>query len=89
MYKYLLIAQCNELSRVLPLMFQKISDYTELLLPDYLLRDGSVIERLVNPNWGIKEEDWKDQVQIIGWLYQYYNTEPKANVDAKVKKELK
>lgn len=89
LYKYLLIAQCNELSRVLPLMFQKISDYTELLLPDYLLRDGSVIERLVNPNWGIKEEDWKDQVQIIGWLYQYYNTEPKANVDAKVKKGIK
>ena len=89
LFKYLLIVQCNELNKVLPRMFQKISDYTELLLPDYLLRDGSVIERLVNPEGGIKEEDWLDQVQIIGWLYQYYNTEPKASVDAKVKKGIK
>jgi len=75
LYKYLLIAQCNELNKVLPGLFQKIADYTELLLPDYLLRDGSVIEQMCNKTDGIKEQDWTDQVQIIGWLYQYYNTE--------------
>jgi len=72
LYKYLLIMQCNELNEILPGMFQKISDYTELLLPDYLLREGSVIEQLVT---SIPESDWKEQVQIIGWLYQYYITE--------------
>lgn len=72
LYKYLLISQCNELSKILPLMFQKIMDYTELLLPDYLLREGSVIQQMIEM---IPEEDWTDQVQIIGWMYQYYNTE--------------
>ena len=80
LYKYLLITQCNALSAVLPRMFQKIEHYTELLLPDYLLREGSVIEQMIEL---IPEEDWTDQVQIIGWLYQYYNTEPKAEVFAK------
>lgn len=75
LYKYLLIVQCNALNKILPGMFQKISDYTELLLPDNLLREGSVIEQMITL---IPEEDWKDAVQIIGWLYQYYNTEPKA-----------
>ena len=74
LYKYLLITQCNALSSVLPRMFQRIEDYTELLLPDYLLREGSVIEQMVA---NIPEEDWTDQVQIIGWLYQYYISEPK------------
>ena len=61
-------------------------DFTELLLPDNLLREGSVIERLVTE---IPEEDWRDQVQIIGWLYQYYNTEPKGKVFADLKKNIK
>ena len=86
LFKYLLITQCNALSAVLPGMFQKIEDYTELLLPDNLLRDGSVIEQLVTT---IPEEDWTDQVQIIGWLYQYYNTEPKDKVFADLKKNIK
>lgn len=72
LFKYLIIAQCNALSSVLPGMFQKIADYTELLFPDNLLREGSVVEQMVTQ---IPEEDWKDQVQIIGWLYQYYNTQ--------------
>lgn len=80
LYKYLLIIQCNALSSILPRMFQKIEDYTELLLPDYLLREGSVIEQMIAL---IPEEDWTDQVQIIGWLYQYYNIEPKAAVFAR------
>ena len=72
LYKYLIITQCNALNEILPGMFQKIDDYTELLLPDNLLRDGSVLEQMVS---GIPEEDWQDAVQIIGWMYQYYNAE--------------
>ena len=86
LYKYLLITQCNALSCVLPRMFQKIAHYTELLLPDYLLREGSVIEQMIAL---IPEEDWTDQVQIIGWLYQYYNSEPKDAVFAALKKNVK
>ena len=56
------------------------------MLPDYLLREGSVIEQMVTL---IPEDDWKDQVQIIGWLYQYYNTEPKDKVFADLKKNIK
>lgn len=77
LYKYLLITQCNALSGILPRMFQKIEDYTELLLPDYLLREGSVIEQMIAL---IPEEDWTDQVQIIGWLYQFYIAEPKERL---------
>ncbi len=86
LYKYLLIVQCNALSPILPGMFQKIEDYTELLLPDNLLREGSVIEQMVSM---IPENDWTDQVQIIGWLYQYYNTEPKDKVFENLKKNIK
>ncbi|MBO6179941.1 MAG: BREX-1 system adenine-specific DNA-methyltransferase PglX [Selenomonadaceae bacterium] len=86
LFRYLIIAQCNALNDILPKMFQKINDYTELLLPDNLLREGSVIERLIAE---IPEDDWRDQVQIIGWLYQYYNTEPKDKVFADLKKNIK
>lgn len=86
LYKYLLIVQCNALSSILPRMFQKIEHYTELLLPDYLLREGSVIEQMIAL---IPEEDWTDQVQIIGWLYQYYNSEPKDAVFTALKKNVK
>lgn len=86
LFKYLLIVQCNALNSILPGMFQKIDDYTELLLPDYLLREGSVIEQMVTT---IPESDWTNQVQIIGWLYQYYNTEPKDKVFANLKKNIK
>ncbi len=86
LYKYLLIVQCNALNKILPRMFQKISDYTELLLPDNLLREGSVIQQMIEL---IPEDDWKDAVQIIGWLYQYYNSEKKDNVFAALKKNVK
>ena len=86
LYKYLLITQCNALSGILPKMFQRISDYTELLFPDNLLREGSVIEQMISM---IPEEDWRDAVQIIGWLYQYYNTEKKDEVFAALKKNVK
>ena len=86
LYKYLLITQCNALNSVLPGMFQRISDYTELLLPDNLLREGSVIEQMIS---SIPEEDWQDAVQIIGWLYQFYNAEKKDEVFAALKKNVK
>lgn len=86
LYKYLLIVQCNALNKILPGMFQKISDYTELLLPDNLLREGSVIEQMITC---IDEDDWKDAVQIIGWLYQYYNSEKKDEVFVALKKNVK
>ena len=86
LFKYMIIVQCNTLSSILPGMFQRISDFTELLFPDNLLREGSVIEQMVST---IPEEDWTDQVQIIGWLYQYYNTEPKDKVFADLKKNIK
>ena len=86
LYKYLLIVQCNALNKILPGMFQKIADYTELLLPDNLLREGSVIQQMIEL---IPEDDWKDTVQIIGWLYQYYNSEKKDDVFAALKKNVK
>lgn len=86
LYKYLLVVQCNALSAVLPGLFQKIEDYTELLLPDKLLLEGSVIEQMITL---IPEEDWKDAVQIVGWMYQYYNSEKKDEVFAALKKNVK
>lgn len=86
LFKYLLIAQCNDLNKILPAMFQNISDYTELLFPDNLLRTDSIIDRMIKD---IPEEDFRDQVQIIGWLYQYYNTEPKDRVFKELKKRKK
>ena len=86
LYKYLLITQCNALNSVLPGMFQKIADYTELLFPDNLLREGSVAQQMIEL---IPEDDWKDAVQIIGWLYQYYNSEKKDDVFAALKKNVK
>ncbi len=74
LFRYLLKIQCNALNEILPQMFQKIEDYTELLLPDYLLREGSVIEKLVNEipedNFDVNTET--GQVEVIGWMYQYY-----------------
>lgn len=86
LFKYLVITQCNALSAILPGMFQEIEDFTELLFPDNLLRVGSVVEQMVAL---IPEEDWRDQVQIIGWLYQYYNSEKKEDVFAALKKNIK
>ena len=86
LYKYLLIVQCNALSSILPGLFQKIEDYTELLFPDNILREESVIGQMIAL---IPQEDWTEQVQIIGWLYQYYNTEPKNAVFAGLKDNIK
>ena len=77
LYKYLLLTQCNALNAALPDMFETIGSWTELLFPANLLKADSVIDRMVKE---IPENDWTDQVEIIGWLYQYYNTEPKDKV---------
>ena len=77
LYKYLLITQCNALNADLPYMFEKIANWSELLFPANLLRSDSIIGRMVNE---IPEEDFKDEVEIIGWLYQFYITEKHEEV---------
>lgn len=85
-YRQLFIAQCNALNEILPFMFERIQDYTELLLPDYLLDKESIITVLVK-NEGLRESF--KEVEAIGWLYQFYNSEPKDNVFANLKKNKK
>ena len=80
LYRLLLTAQCNALHAAMPFLFEKIDDETELLLPDNLLHSDSLIRKLVNE---IDEEDWQ-QVEIIGWLYQFYISEKKDEVIGKV-----
>ena len=82
LYKMLLVAQCNALSTAMPFLFERIDDETELLLPDNLLRTDSIIAKLVE---AIPEEDWQE-VEIIGWLYQFYISEKKDEVIGKVVK---
>lgn len=86
LYQYIIITQCNALNEGLPEMFERIGGWTELLFPKNLLREDSVIAHMVKD---IPESDWNDKVQIIGWLYQYYNSEPKDKVFAKLKKNVK
>jgi hypothetical protein len=86
LYRYLLLTQCNALNALLPEMFEKMGAYTEMLLPNNILKPEGVIGRLVKD---IPEEDFRDAVQIIGWLYQYYNTEPKQAVFDGLKKNIK
>ena len=86
LYQYLLITQCNALNEALPYMFETISNWTELLFPANLLRPDSVLGRMISD---IPEEDWTDAVQIIGWLYQYYNSELKDETYDLLKKNVK
>ncbi|MGF9956256.1 BREX-1 system adenine-specific DNA-methyltransferase PglX [Bacillus mycoides] len=86
LFKYILVKQCNKLNEILPDMFEQIEDYTELLLPDKLLQEGSILRDLVTI---VPEDDWKEQVEIIGWLYQYYISEKKDEVFADLKKNKK
>ena len=79
LFRYLFVAQCRELYAVLPEMFRKLDDYLLLLLPDNLLRQGSVLERLINTipedDFRMGSESWEGSDTIIGWLYQYYISE--------------
>ena len=80
LYRLLLTAQCNALHTAMPFLFERIDDETELLLPDNLLHSDSLIRKLVSE---IDEEDWQE-VEIIGWLYQFYISEKKDEVIGKV-----
>lgn len=82
LYREILLAQCHELHSNMPFLFEALDDATELLLPDNLLRTDSPIARLVGD---IEEGDW-EQVEIIGWLYQFYISEKKDQVIGKVVK---
>ncbi|WP_371971667.1 BREX-1 system adenine-specific DNA-methyltransferase PglX [Acinetobacter sp. AL9] len=83
LYRELLLAQCHALNQVMPLLFEQVSDESELLLPDNLTKTDSLIRDLVS---SIPGEDWSD-VQIIGWLYQFYISEKKDQVGKVVKSE--
>ena len=80
LYRLLLVAQCNALSRAMPFLFERIDDESELLLPDNLIRTDSLIASLVDE---IPESDWAN-IEIIGWLYQFYISEKKDQVIGKV-----
>lgn len=82
LYRLLLVAQCNALSSAMPFLFECIDDESELLLPGNLERTDSVIAKLV---CAIEEEDW-NEVEVIGWLYQFYISEKKEEVIGKVVK---
>jgi len=80
LYRHLLLAQCHALHEAMPFLFEPLDDETELLLPDNLTKTDSLIRGLVQ---GIPEEDWSN-IEIIGWLYQFYISEKKAEVIGKV-----
>ncbi|MBS1228527.1 MAG: hypothetical protein H6R17_1804 [Proteobacteria bacterium] len=82
LFKLILVAQCNALSSAMPFLFERIDDESELLLPDNLIRTDSIVAKLVE---AIPEEDWQ-QVEIIGWLYQFYISDRKDEVIGKVVK---
>lgn len=82
LYRELLLAQCHALHQAMPFLFEALDDATELLLPDNLTRTDSLIHELVN---AIPEGDWQD-IEIIGWLYQFYISEKKDQVIGKVVK---
>ena len=82
LYRELLLTQCHALHQAMPFLFEAIDDQTELLLPDNLTKTDSLIRELVD---AIPEEDWQD-VEIIGWLYQFYISEKKDQVIGKVVK---
>ena len=82
LYREILLAQCHELHRNMPFLFEALDDATELLLPDNLLRTDSLIAHLVGD---IEEGDW-EEVEIIGWLYQFYISDKKDEVIGKVVK---
>lgn len=86
LYKHLILSQCNALAPILPFMFGKTDDYTIILFPDGLLSEGSFLRRMTNTDI-IPESDW-DDVEIIGWLYQYYIAEENDRV-IKAKKRYK
>lgn len=100
LFRMLFIKQCNLLHEVLPGLFEETEDYTEMLLNISFTNEDDVIRMLIDDKRGIPEEDFNvstigedgqptGQLEIIGWLYQYYNTELKDDTFAKLKKNVK
>lgn len=85
LYKYLILKMCNYLNRIMPFMFEKIEDYTELLFPENLLHIDSIVKDI---NEIIPDEDWRE-VEIIGWIYQDYIAPKKDDVFKKLKSNVK
>lgn len=75
-FKYILLLVCKKLGRVIPQVFDGITDYIDILIPDNLLNDTGFIAKIINE---VPEENY-NQVEIIGWLYQYYNQTEKDRV---------
>ena len=86
LFRFLFIKQCNSLNASLPGLFQKTEDYSELLLTVSYTNPDGVVRRLISD---ISEDDFRDSVEIIGWLYQYYNSELKDDTFARLKKNQK
>lgn len=86
LFRMLFIKQCNALNAFLPELFETTNDYTELLLNISFTDQGGVLYHLLHD---IAEDDFRDAVEIIGWLYQYYNTEPKQQTFDLLKKNVK
>lgn len=84
-FRKLLVAQCNELNGMMDFLFEKLADYTELLLPESLLHADSLINKLGKE---VEDEEF-EHVEVIGWLYQYYISERKDEVFAGLKKNKK
>lgn len=85
-FRLLFLKQCAALGDCLPRLFEQVDDYMPLLLALSFTDKDGVVCHLIND---IPESDWQDAVQIVGWLYQYYNTEPKEQVFANLKKNIK
>ena len=88
-FRLLFIKQCNELNAILPGLFEKTNDYMELLLKISYTGDGVIrmlVDTIPEDNFNVETEG---QVEIIGWMYQYYNTELKDDTFAKLKKNVK
>lgn len=86
MFKYLFIKQCDNLSEILPGLFKKTNGYMEILFPSNLSNENSFIRRIVKD---IDEEYFLNNVEIIGWLYQYYIIEKKDEIFKKLKQNIK
>ncbi|MGD9866205.1 MAG: hypothetical protein AB7S99_23645 [Pseudodonghicola sp.] len=84
-YRRLLVATCNHWHAAMPFMFETIADYTELLMPEDLLSQGSIVAKMR----AVMTDDACEDVEIIGWLYQFYISEKKDEVFAGLKKNKK
>ena len=90
LFRFLFIKKCNKLNEILPELFEEAEDYSELLLPISINDEEGILRKLVD---GVPKESFdikkEGQIEVIGWLYQYYNEEKKKEVDKKTKKGKK